>query len=91
MIHSVSVKESRQLQKRKQLRGLVADMADSLMEAADLLDEEHNGMRSAAKQTQAPEQVPQAGAPAMMDGKKEEEKGSSKIAEFRRSLVRRSA
>jgi hypothetical protein len=94
MIHSVSVKESRDLKRRKQLRGLVAEMADSLMEAADLLDEEHNGSRSAGKQTPALPQVVQAAAPVssdQLDDRKAEEKGSSKVAEFRRSLLRRSA
>jgi hypothetical protein len=94
MIHTVSVKESRELKRRKQLRGVVADMADLLMEAADLVDEEHSGKRSAGKQTQAPEQVPQAAAPAMseqVDDRKADEKGSSKVAEFPRSLFRRSA
>jgi hypothetical protein len=94
MIHSVSVKESRELKRRKQLRGLVADMADSLMEAADLLDEEHNGMRSAEKQTQASRQVPQTAAPLssdQIDDKKREENGASKVAEFPRSLFQRSA
>jgi hypothetical protein len=93
MIHSVSVKESRELKRRKHLRGLVADMADSLMEAADLLDEEHNGMRSAEKQPQASRQVPQAAAPVSSDqiNDKKEEHGPSKVAEFPRSLFRRSA
>jgi hypothetical protein len=94
MIHSVSVKESRDFKRRKQLRGLVAEMADSLMEAADLLDEEHNGIRSAGKQTQALPQVAQAATPVssdQLDDRKAEEKGSSKVAEFRRSLLRRSA
>jgi hypothetical protein len=94
MIHSVSVKESRDFKRRKQLRGLVAEMADSLMEAADLLDEEHNGVRSAGKQTQTLPQVAQAAAPVssdQLDDRKAEEKGSSKVAEFRRSLLRRSA
>jgi hypothetical protein len=95
MIHSVSVKESRELKRRKQLRGLVAEMADSLVEAAELLEEEHKGVRSAGKQTQAPERVPQSEVPVMSDQtddkKEEEEKGSSKIAEFRRSLLQRSA
>ena len=94
MIHSVSIKESRELKRRKQLRGLVAEMADSLMEAADLVDEEHSGKRSAGKQTQAPEHVRQPAAAVMsdqVDDRKAEEKAPSKVSEFPRSLFRRSA
>jgi hypothetical protein len=72
------VKEIRELKRRKQLRGLVAEIADSLVEAAELLEEEHNGMRSAGKQTHAGTGSA-TGVTVMWDqtdDKKEEEKGS---------------
>ncbi|MEA2839440.1 MAG: hypothetical protein QOF41_770 [Methylobacteriaceae bacterium] len=93
MIHSVGVKESRELKRRKQLRGLMAEMAESIMEAADLLDEGDGAMRSPGK-TQAAPPIPQPAIPAnsdQMDDKKDEEKVPSKISDFRRSLLRRSA
>jgi hypothetical protein len=94
MIHSVTVRESGRLKMQKQLRGLVADMADSVMEAVDLLDEEPNGMPSAGKQKQPPSQAPQAAVPTEPDHteeKEQEEKSPSKLTDLRRGFLRRSA
>jgi hypothetical protein len=54
MIHTVSVAEVRGLNKQKQLRSLVAEMADCLMEASDLLNDHQESGTSATKPT-APE------------------------------------
>jgi hypothetical protein len=77
MIHTVSVAEARGLKKQKQLRSLVAEMADCLMEASDLLNDHQESETSAAKPT-APK-IPQKGnvseftAPRKGNGQQESE------------------
>ena len=94
MIHSVSINEARDLKTRKQLSGLVAEMADCLMEAVDLLDESDAVTRSAQK-TQTPPGVPQTDVPPPksdpLAGKKEEERNPSKLVQFGTGFLRRTA
>jgi hypothetical protein len=90
MIHSVSVKESRTSKERKQLRGIIAEMAESLMHAADVLDED-GGVAIDQGRKQAAQQVRQNVAlkPDRSEDKMEEK--LSNVVEARRSRVRRSA
>jgi hypothetical protein len=94
MIHAVSVNESREAKRRKQLRGIMAEMAESLMDATELLDDDDKGGTRTAGQRE-PQQGLLASVPAKSEQiderTREEEKGPSKVTDLRAPSLRRSA
>jgi hypothetical protein len=93
MIHTVSVAEARGLKKQKQLRSLVAEMADCLMEASDLLNDHQESGTRAAKPT-APEILQKGNVSeftAPRKGSDQQESDASNPTAANRRWFRRSA